>query len=227
MKNLLIKVMTMGVLLITAVFLVACEIKPLKLTQISLSVSPTPETAVTEMVTEVAIATTTPEPTPITPGLSGVEVAVAEPSKTAIPPIPTPSLFPFDLNQDPTLILYALAQEGSWALKAYPDALAFTEPVFQTFYGPVSRLEDARQYTHFNFSPQLSPNGRYLLLPGIGGYSGPGTGAPQMLKIPGCGLSTCKATRCANCCPAPNCLPGVLPAITSPTWMTIRSTRCL
>ena len=63
-------------------------------------------------------------------------------------------------------------------MKAYPDSPAFTEPVFDAFYGPVSRLEDAREYTQFDFEPQLSPNDRYLLFPGVGSYSGPGSGAP-------------------------------------------------
>ncbi len=77
----------------------------------------------------------------------------------------------FDIGQD-TLILYTVIQDGNWALKAYPDSGAFTEPAFDTLYGPEIRMDDVRRYTEFSFGPQLSPNGRYLLLPGVGGYEG-------------------------------------------------------
>jgi Tol biopolymer transport system component len=82
------------------------------------------------------------------------------------------------LNLDDTLILYAAIQDNNWALKTYPYHPAFSGDVFDHFYGPVERMEDVRMYTQFNFGPQMSPNGRYLLLPGVGGYSGPGSGAP-------------------------------------------------
>ena len=117
-----------------------------------------------------ATATATPTTTPAT-------TAMPQPTHISIPPPAPTSLF-FDIGHDATLILYTVIQDGNWALKAYPDSGAFTEPVFDTFYGPQARLENARQYTQFNFEPQLSPNGRYLLLPGVGGYSGPGSGAP-------------------------------------------------
>ncbi|MFO7684364.1 MAG: hypothetical protein R6X34_30405 [Chloroflexota bacterium] len=124
-----------------------------------------------------------------TPSASPATTITSEPTQTPVPPTSPPAMLTpspqaasadllFDISQDATLILYTEMQDGNWALKAYPDSLAFTETVFDTFYGSVACMEDVRQYTSFNFEPQLSPNGRYLLLPGVGGYSGPGSGAP-------------------------------------------------
>ncbi len=118
-------------------------------------------------------------PTTITLEPTQIPIPSASSPVTLTPPPQAASTdLSFGISQDATLILYTDMQDGNWALKAYPDSLAFTETVFDAFYGPVARMEDARQYTSFNFGPQLSPNGRYLLLPGVGGYSGPGSGAP-------------------------------------------------
>lgn len=70
------------------------------------------------------------------------------------------------VHLEDTLILYATLQGQDWALAAYPFQRAFTEAVFDTFYGPEARMEDVRRYTQLNFGPQLSPNGRYLLVRG-------------------------------------------------------------
>lgn len=59
-------------LMITAVFLAACDVEPMEITQIPLGSSPTANLTVTE----VAVKVVTPEPTPTTPVLSGVEGAV-------------------------------------------------------------------------------------------------------------------------------------------------------
>ncbi len=84
-------------------------------------------------------------------------------------PTGQPSAIP---NLADTLILYAAVQDDNWALHTYPAHPAFTAEVFDHFYSAEARMEDARGYTGFNFGPQLSPNGRYLLLPGVGGYGG-------------------------------------------------------
>ena len=66
-----------------------------------------------------------------------------------------------------------------WSLRAWPDNSLFEQPVFSVFYGETAKSSDIDLY-FLNFRPQLSPNGRYLLLPGIGGYkrpdNDPGTG---------------------------------------------------
>ena len=48
----------------------------------------------------------------------------------------------------------------------------FDQPVFNIFYGEVAKAPEIAPY-FLNFRPQLSPNGRYLLLPGMGGDTSP------------------------------------------------------
>jgi hypothetical protein len=48
----------------------------------------------------------------------------------------------------------------------------FDQPLFDTFYGGPPESEQPGRYLH-NFAPQPSPDGRYLALPGIGGYDHP------------------------------------------------------
>jgi hypothetical protein len=102
------------------------------------------------------------------PTATPAATATPAPTTTTPPPPPSPTL-----ELEDTLILYAVLQGQNWALEAYPDQPAFNEEVFDAFYGPEARMEGVRRYTDFNFGPQLSPNGRYLLLPGLGGYGGP------------------------------------------------------
>ena len=66
-------------------------------------------------------------------------------------------------------LLVAVPQEGNWALKswpAWPDNTLLSDPIFDRFYGGVVSPESFPLY-FLNFHPKLSPNGRYLLLPGI------------------------------------------------------------
>ena len=105
---------------------------------------------------EIAQPTVTPPPSTI-------------PAEISPPPASTT---PFNLKIDDTLILSAVVQNENWLLKAYPYSDAFSGELFDTFYGPEVQMENVRRYTQFNFGPQLSPNGRYLLLPGVGGYGG-------------------------------------------------------
>ncbi len=75
-----------------------------------------------------------------------------------------------------TLLLYTAVTTPTntayWGLSSWPAAPPFTEELFATFYGRTAHAEDMRLY-FFNFRPQLSPDGRYLLLPSIGGYGRP------------------------------------------------------
>ena len=125
--------------------------------------------------TETASATPPPSPTITTTAPAPTQTPLTPPPPPATltpPPQAASTDLSFGISQDPTLILYTVVQEGNWALKAYPDSLAFTEPAFDHFYGPVARMDHVGMYTSHNFGPQLSPNGRYLLLPGVGGYEG-------------------------------------------------------
>ena len=147
-----------GLLLVLS--LVSCIAPPENMTPtataVSSTISPLPTATRTLLVT--AVPTNEPTNQPATP----------TPNQT-----PTPDQ---SLALASTLILCASIQDDNWALKTYPHIPAFSEDVFGRFYGPVSRMEDVRMYTRFNFGPQLSPNGRYLLLPGVGGYGGDNTG---------------------------------------------------
>ncbi|HFQ93718.1 MAG TPA: hypothetical protein ENK32_06895, partial [Anaerolineae bacterium] len=75
-----------------------------------------------------------------------------------------------------TLLLYTAVTTPTntayWGLSSWPAMPPFTEELFATFYGRTAHAEDMRLY-FFNFRPQLSPDGSYLLLPSIGGYGHP------------------------------------------------------
>jgi hypothetical protein len=95
-------------------------------------------------------------------------------------PVSTSTLVPVDeLDIVDSLILYVtvtqVADEEFWALRTWPDSAAFDHPIFKTFYGEVQGGDDGMGLSRyfFNFRPQVSPNGRYTLLPGIGGYTNP------------------------------------------------------
>lgn len=86
---------------------------------------------------------------------------------------PSPS---FDFANN--IILYTTISTPSnkkapyWALRTLPN-LSFLPPsVFEVFYGEVGHADDIGLYS-FNFRPQPSPNGRFITLPGIGGYTNP------------------------------------------------------
>ncbi len=75
-----------------------------------------------------------------------------------------------------TLLLYTAVTTPTnttyWGLSSWPASPPFTEELFATFYGRTAHAEDMRRY-FFNFRPQLSPDGRYLILPGVSGYGRP------------------------------------------------------
>lgn len=111
-------------------------------------------------------STATAEPT--------VTVALATPS---LAPTDTPPPAPAAAGLDGTLVLYstvvavpaagaATPAEPSYAFRTLP-ALPFVDPaVFDAFYGS-DTLKDTLNLFFFNLRPQLSPNGRYLLVPGL------------------------------------------------------------
>lgn len=69
----------------------------------------------------------------------------------------------------PTVVTSSSPFVDYWALRAWPNSLAFDQPIFETFYGEVDSIDPSRYF--FNFRPQASPNGRYILLQGVGGYT--------------------------------------------------------
>ncbi|MEZ4731104.1 MAG: hypothetical protein R3E79_28620 [Caldilineaceae bacterium] len=67
----------------------------------------------------------------------------------------------------------------TWGLRAWPEATTtFYYPTFDTIYGDLGTGENYPAY-FLNFRPRQSPDGRYVLVPGIGGFNPPdkpGTG---------------------------------------------------
>ena len=126
------------------------------------TVTPTADLSVTETV-----------PVDLQASPTATPAATVTPAPTTTKPPPSPTL-----ELEDTLILYAALQGQNWALEAFPSHPAFGEEVFDAFYGPEARMEDVRRYTQFNFGPQLSPDGRYLLLSGVSGYGCPEYGGP-------------------------------------------------
>lgn len=139
-------------------FLVACAQEPQLADDGLVTAVSSPTPTITQTMT--AVSTTTPQPT---------DTAVPKPTAT---PTTTPETA---VILDDTLILYAAIQDYNWALKTYPYHPAFSGDVFDHFYGPAANTE-VDTYTRLNFGPQLSPNGRYLLLPGVGGFGGHNNG---------------------------------------------------
>jgi hypothetical protein len=72
-----------------------------------------------------------------------------------------------------SLILYAAPEDGKWAFKTLPIVAPFDHSVFTDFYGPIAPNSSDIAFYFLTFFPQLPPNGRYLLLPGIGGFTNP------------------------------------------------------
>lgn len=97
-------------------------------------------------------------------------------SRVSVPPNPKPAT---------TTLLYSVQTLNraapalpTWGLRAWPVTTPFSYPVFDLIYGELGMGENYPGY-FFDFRPQPSPNGRYVLIPGIGGYSppeDPGTG---------------------------------------------------
>lgn len=110
-------------------------------------------------------------------GVACTEITLPEtaaiPSEHTITPPPAPNLAEPSAE---TLLLYTAVTTPTntayWGLASWPATPPFIEELFATFYGRAAHAEDMRLY-FFNFRPQLSPDGRYLLLPSVGGYGRP------------------------------------------------------
>ncbi len=118
------------------------------------------------------------EPTTIPPTPMSTAAAVDTPTANPQPQLqPTPTLVPVD----GTLVLYAkiVAVQTSpdpadlwvrhYAFRTLPE-LPFIDPaIFDVFYGE-SELMDPISMFFFDFRPQTSPDGRYIIVPGLASY---------------------------------------------------------
>jgi hypothetical protein len=141
--------------------------------------------AITSEPTAVVVATPSPDaPTatlaPSTPTSAPATATLPAPTDTTAPtdaptisPLPTASAtLPAPIAD--TLLFYTTpvsdpSGQAYWAFRTLP-ALPQLDPAgFDTLYGPRDRLEDFSMF-FANFQPQLSPDGRQLLVPGLVSY---------------------------------------------------------
>ncbi|MCP5095451.1 MAG: hypothetical protein GY943_07860 [Chloroflexi bacterium] len=91
-------------------------------------------------------------------------------------PTPTPYTINENLGEGTVTISHTVAanfeESLAWQMKALPIISSFNAPILDTIYGEGFSGDGLSNYL-LNFRPQLSPNGRYLLIPGIGGYQNP------------------------------------------------------
>jgi dipeptidyl aminopeptidase/acylaminoacyl peptidase len=142
--------------------------------------------AITTEPTAAAITTTTLD-TPVAPSPSSTATPAPvtatrptptdtpTPSATATPspPPPTPSPTPSAPIAN-TLLLYTTpvtdpSGQAYWAFRTLPPLPQFDPASFDTLYGPRSGSEDFSMF-FADFQPQLSPDGRQLLIPGLASY---------------------------------------------------------
>lgn len=122
------------------------------------------------------VATTEPSATATTLPTATHAPATPTPVQTATPP-PTP----FIAGLDSTLLLYttviaipvssdpAALWEPHWAVRTRPALPFMDSDAFDIFYGPLRnapRPDNMSMYFD-EFRPQVSPDGRYVLLPGL------------------------------------------------------------
>ena len=115
----------------------------------------------------------------------------AQSEETAIPTVmPTPAeeiiASPAAPSAPESILLYSMQTLNpaaptlpTWGLQAAPLVTSFDNPVFAAIYGNLGTGENYPGY-FINFRPRQSPDGRYVLIPGIGGYNPP--------EVPGTGL---------------------------------------
>ena len=135
----------------------------------------------------------TVSPTTIAESLPPTQTSIASPEPTLTPTPaptattapPTPTAIPTIAGPADTLVLYAThvdmrtspnrpadvaPYEDYWGLRTVPS-LAFLDPtVFDLFYGATKFSSEGMGRFFQEVSPQLSPDGRYLLLPGLAAY---------------------------------------------------------
>jgi hypothetical protein len=114
---------------------------------------------------------------------SSVPTSIILPTKS---PLPVAAFTPTVLGEasveaalvpQSSLILYSATEDAAWVFKTLPSTRPFDDPVFADFYGAVVPNADDIALYFLAFRPQLSPSGRFLLLPGIGGYPNPTEGS--------------------------------------------------
>jgi Tol biopolymer transport system component len=143
-----------------------------------------PEPTLTATIPITNSATTNSPGIQASPAIESPIPAPTEPTHTtptaistvgASPPTPPP------LNITPianTLVLYttgALIQPSPdqpaatyWAFRTLPTLPGLDPTVFETLYGPYEAMEPGRFF--FDLRPQLSPNGRYIVVAGLSSY---------------------------------------------------------
>jgi hypothetical protein len=138
----------------------------------SISVTPLPEATTTPVVLLLE-GTSTPIPTATNVfSIDSTLILYATQVMTDAPAAPTALTTGNIFEVTPQSIATSDTLVNFWALRMWPENLSPEQSVFDIFYGEVAKTEDISRY-FFNFRPHVSPNGRYILLSGIGGYPHP------------------------------------------------------
>lgn len=143
----------------------------------------------TPLPTDVAVSLPPTRPAVASPESTRVPATTSAPEATATIAPPTPTATPIITGPADTLVLYAThvdmrtspnrpadvaPYEDYWGLRTVPS-LAFLDPtVFDLFYGPTEFASAGMGRFFQEVSPQRSPDGRYLLLPGLSAYPSAG-----------------------------------------------------
>lgn len=138
-------------------------------------VKPTNSSSTLPSTTSAMEPTFTPDPT-IVSVTTAIEIPLPDPAVAT----PTPSI----AGLENTLLLYTTivnmraspnrppsvsTLDDYWAFRTWPP-LPFLDPtIFDTFYGKSQYADDMGMF-FLDFRPKLSPDGRYLLLPGLSSY---------------------------------------------------------
>lgn len=164
-------------LFVVPVLLIACS---------SLSELPPPTSPATTAAPTAVVAT--PPPPPTATAVPPTRAATPKPliAPTVVPATPVAREPPLD----DTLILYTAVMQATnanhatpephWAFKSWPTLAALDSDAFATLYGKTANAADNPGMLFFDYGPQLAPDGRHLLIPGI-------TGSPDG-SVPGTGL---------------------------------------
>lgn len=146
-------------------------------------------TACSQVLSEPYPTVSSPRPMGTPQSYPSVDTALTDKTKTPIEVTPKPDTSPSDMDIISTyvtgvkpeinnsLLLYTTTGpmiESStfsvsseyWPLRTWPSIPYFELPVFETFYKVTKGMSDDVSRYLSDLRPQLSPNGRYILLPG-------------------------------------------------------------